>query len=416
MTPQTKFGLIGKSLKHSFSAEIHALLGNDDYRLLPLDEEEVDEFMRRAEFSGINVTIPYKQTVIPYLDDLDPHARAIGAVNTVIRKGDKLIGYNTDFYGLQALIDALDLQVSGKKVLILGSGGTSKTARELGRHLHARAVIRVSRTPGEDSCSYEQAMTLHQDAEIIINTTPVGMYPDRIGQSPIDLAPFQKLEGLVDTVYNPLRTQLVLEAQKRKVPASGGLFMLIMQAHYAAEFFMNQKIDRKKSEAIFLSLLRRKENIVLTGMPGSGKSTLGRILAQKLNRPFHDTDDLIVSDRGRTIPQIFEEEGEAGFRDRESEVIRSLTEASGAVIATGGGSVLRPENVDALKANGRLFLIDRPLESLIPSSDRPLSSNRGDLEKKYRERKDLYRSTADRILTTNAGPEETAELILKEYR
>ncbi len=410
------YGLIGESLSHSFSKEIHEQLADYTYELCPLTRDELDAFMREKTFKGINVTIPYKEEVIPYLDEVDPAAQAIGAVNTVLNKDGRLIGYNTDFLGMRALVNHLNLDLEGKKVGILGSGGTSKTALALAESLSAREVLRTSRSGGEGFVTYDELASVHSDIEILINTSPVGMYPKSFGQSPVDLDNFPKLEGIVDAVYNPLRTQLVLEGQNRKIPAAGGLFMLVFQAHFAVEFFLDKKIDPQLSIDIYEHLVRSKENIVLVGMPSSGKSTVGQALAESLGRPFYDSDEEIVKREGKEIPQIFEEDGEAGFREIEAAVIEDLKTLNGAVIATGGGAILRQENVDALKGNGRLYFLDRPLEDLTPTDSRPLSTTKTDLEKKYEERYDKYLTCCDVHLKAGRPVDELVCEISEDYQ
>lgn len=410
-----KYGLIGASLSHSFSKDIHEALSPYQYDLMPLDEDEFASFMEAKNFTGINVTIPYKEKVFPYLDVIDDAAKNIGAVNTIVHKDGKLYGYNTDYSGMIALIKKNKIQIENKKVLILGTGGTSKTAYQVVKDLGAREIIKLSRKDSDQACSYEKAKDLHKDGEVIINTTPLGMYPKHMGQTPINLDDYPQVSGLVDAVYNPLRTQLVIDAEKKNIPACNGLYMLVFQAHYASELFLDQKIDEEKSEKIYRDLKKKKENIVLTGMPTSGKTTVGKALAESLGRPFYDTDDLIVKKAGRPIPQIFEEEGEEGFREIESSVIQDLVNENGSVIATGGGSILREKNVDMVKANGLVYFLDRPLDQLVASQSRPLSSTQEDLEKKYEERFDLYRKTADCIVDASQSIEETSQKISQEY-
>lgn len=396
-----KYGLIAKKLSHSFSKEIHGKLFDYDYELHELAEEEVDAFMRQREFCAINVTLPYKETVIPYLDEISDMAKQIGAVNTVVNRDGKLIGYNTDFSGMVALIRQAGIVLKGKKVLVLGSGGTSKTAMAVANHLECKEVYRVSRS-GRDGCiTYETAAKQHKDAQVIINTTPCGMYPD-IDQSAVDVADYPTLEGVVDAVYNPLRSKLVCDALERNIPAVGGLYMLVAQAVYAAEKFVDKTVPEEKIQEVFRQMMLQKQNIVLIGMPGCGKTTVGKALAQALGAEFIDTDEQIVAQDGRTIPQIFEQEGEKGFRDLETEAIRRVAARQHAVIATGGGAVLRKENVRLLRQNGRIYFVDRPLDALETTPDRPLSCDRQALERRYRERYDIYLASCQRQILSDS--------------
>ncbi len=389
-----EYGCIGEHLTHSFSKEIHARLFDYSYALKELAPTEVEGFLKEREFKAINVTIPYKQTVIPFLDEISETVKKIGAVNTVVNRGGKLYGYNTDFLGMTALINKIGLSLDGKKVLILGSGGTSKTAAAVAESLGAKEIYRVSRSGNDGSITYEAAKAYHSDAQIIINTTPCGMFPNN-GSAAIDLDDFPSVCGVVDAVYNPLRPALVLKAREKSIPAEGGLYMLVAQAVYAAQFFKDTEIPPKKIDEVFCEIYKAKENLVLTGMPASGKSTLGKMAAEELSMTFVDTDEEIVKRAGKPIPEIFETNGEAAFRDIESAVIRDVASRQGVVIATGGGAVLRPENVSALKENGKILFLDRPLDALIVTADRPLSSDREKLKKRYEERYGIYCATAD---------------------
>lgn len=409
-----KYGCIGERLGHSFSAEIHALLGNADYTLHPLPPEALDGFLRERDFSAINVTIPYKEKVLPYLSHADEAVRKIGAANTVVNRGGELFGYNTDFYGLTSLIRRIGLDLTGEKVIILGTGGTSRTAVAVAESLGAAQVLRVGRSGKDGSLTYPELLRDHTDAGILINTTPVGMFPNA-GEIPVDLSAFSRLHGVVDAVYNPLRTRLVSLALERGIPAEGGLYMLVCQGIRASEIFFDTTYPVETTERVFRTVLSRRENIVLTGMPASGKSTVGKLLAFRLGRPFYDADACIEA-KGRKISEIFEAEGEAGFRELESRVIaEELAPLTGAVIATGGGSILRDENLRALRMNGKLFFLDRPPELLIPTADRPLASDCEAIRRRYRERISRYRATADRQIPASGTPEEVADAILKEW-
>ncbi len=409
-----QYGCIGEHLTHSFSREIHRALAPYDYILHEVAPEELDRFLTERPFEGINVTIPYKQAVIPYLSTVSEKARAIGAVNTVVNRDGQLHGYNTDFGGMSALIRHAGISLGGKKVLILGTGGTSNTAFAVAKHLMASSIYKVSRSGRDGALTYEQAIADHSDAEILINTTPRGMYSREEGM-PIDPLKFPNLSGVVDAVYNPLRTPLVLRALSAGIPATGGLYMLVMQAVLAMEIFTGTTCPPDKAEAVYRRILTDKENIVLTGMPGSGKSTVGRLLAEKLSRPFIDTDEEIVREAGTDIPTIFREKGEPAFRDLESAVLKRLSCTTGAVIATGGGAVLRPENVDHLKAGGRLFFLNRPVEQLIPTDDRPLASSVDAIKARFCERFVTYLTTADVAVSAGDTPEAVAEAVQRSF-
>ena len=409
------YGLIGEHLGHSFSAEIHARLGKEPYELKELAPEEVPGFLQRTDYRGINVTIPYKQTVIPFLDGISETAREIGAVNTIVRRDGSLYGDNTDAAGLTMLLRRIGADLRKKKVLVLGTGGTSKTTVYVARKLGAALVIRVSRTAREDAVTYEEAAGRHADAQILINTTPSGMYP-HADECPVDLKLFPELEAAADAVYNPLRTNLVLEARKRGIPAEGGLFMLTAQAVRAAELFRDTVYPAETAETIYRELLREKENMVLIGMPGSGKSTLAAALRQRTGRPCADTDKLIERKAGKTIPEIFREDGEERFRAIESDVIAEVSARGGQIIATGGGAVLREENVTALRRNGRLILLERQAESLTPTADRPLADTREKMDRLWREREPVYRAAADFTVRPEGTPEEAAREIESRWQ
>ncbi len=410
-----RYGLIGEKLGHSFSPLIHTELSGESYELLEIPRGELESFIRSRDFLGINVTIPYKEAVIPYLDCIDPAAEAIGAVNTVVNRGGRLFGYNTDFYGLTALTSHIGIELSGSVVAILGTGGTSKTARAVSRALGAKEILTVSRSARDGAVTYEELHGMRERVNIIINTTPVGMYPNT-ECSPLELSDFPALSGVVDAVYNPLRTRLVLSAQKRKIPAEGGLYMLAAQGVRASELFHETKYPKGTEDAIYKKLLHNLENAVLIGMPSSGKSSVGRALAELLSREFIDTDALISERSGMSIPEIFATFGEEHFRSLEREVIAEVSKTSGGVIATGGGAVLCPSSVEALKANGRLFFLDRPIELLTPTSDRPLSRDRADIEKRYRERYPIYSSVCDERIDGSRSVSCAAELIAERLK
>ncbi len=406
-----RYGCIGKKLTHSFSKEIHAKLADYKYELIELEETEIATFFHKKDFEAINVTIPYKQTVISYLDTVSEIAKRIGAVNTVINHDGKLYGYNTDYYGMRALIERVGLQLSGKKVLVLGTGGTSKTARVVAEDFGAAEILIVSRKNTNGYIAYDEAVRNHSDSQIIINTTPSGMYPD-CGGKPIDISSFNSLEGVIDAVYNPLRTNLVLDAIDRGIKAEGGLYMLVMQAVVAVEKFLDTKIERSVADKVFNEVFFAKENVVLTGMPGSGKSTVGKLLEIE-GYTFYDTDEEIEKRCGCSIKELIEEKGEAYFRDLESEVASHLSSQNRLIIATGGGAVLRKENVRALKRNGKIFFINAELSRLRATESRPLSNSEEKLRKLYAERMEIYKSTADVVVSDMETPEVEAKFILK---
>lgn len=409
-----RYGCIGKKLTHSFSREIHGKLADYRYDLMELTEEEIPRFFAEKNFAAINVTIPYKQTVIPYLDSVSPVAQRIGAVNTVVNKDGKLYGYNTDYYGMKALIERVGIDLTGKKVLVLGTGGTSKTARVLAADLGAAQVLTVSRKKTADYIPYEEAVRDHGDADAIINTTPAGMYP-QVEDKPIDIAAFPNLSGVIDAVYNPLRTNLIRDAQERGIPAEGGLYMLVMQAVVAVERFLDTAVEREAADRVFASIYGAKENIVLTGMPGSGKSTVGKLL-QLEGFTFVDTDAEIEKRCGCAIKDLIREKGEKYFRDLETEVIREVSSESCRIISTGGGAILREENMHCLKRNGKLFFLDASLSRLQATDDRPLSNTRQKLEKLYAERIDIYRSTADVVVPDLATAQAEADFVMEKRK
>ncbi len=404
-----KYGLIGEKLGHSYSKVIHEALGCE-YELCEVKKEDFDSFARMRDFKAVNVTIPYKQTVIPYLYCIDAQAERIGAVNAVVNRDGQLYGYNTDFYGMKLLIEKIGVPINGKKVIILGTGGTSKTAAAVSESLGAKEILRVSRSGKDGAVTYEELYENHRDAEFLINTTPSGMYPN-IFDIPVDISRLPNLSGVLDAIYNPLRTPLILAAKERNIPAEGGLYMLVGQAVRASEIFLDKEYPENTLPEIYENLRREKENIVLIGMPASGKSTVGKILSERLGRELVDTDELIVKKAGMEIPEIFKSFGEKYFRDLESEVIREVSARNSIIIATGGGAVLRPENVRALKLSGRLFFIDRPPQALVPTDTRPLSSDRAAIEKRFAERYNIYCTSADVRIDANCEAERVAEKI-----
>ncbi len=409
-----EYGCIGEHLGHSFSKEIHNALANYDYQLQELTPDELKSFMTEKAFKAINVTIPYKKDVIPYLYWISDEAKAINAVNTIVNKDGKLYGYNTDFYGLKALINRAGVSLTDKKVVVLGSGGTSNTAFAVAHSMGAEGVVKVSRDKKEGYITYEELYANYMDTEIIINTTPCGMFPN-ICKSAVDIKKFPQLSAVFDAVYNPLSSQLIVDAKAQGITAVGGLYMLVSQAAYAVEKFIDSPVDAEKVEGIFRNLYKDKMNIVLIGMPASGKTSVGKALAERLNKTFVDTDDLVVEAENMQIPEIFSQKGEKVFREIESREIFEISKCNSNIIATGGGAVLNKKNIEALKGNGRVYFINRPLEMLVATDDRPLSSNRADLEKRYNERYSLYTEYADVIIDGSGTVEEVAERIEADY-
>ena len=406
-----EYGLIGEHLGHSYSPEIHAQIADYTYELKEIPREGLDAFMKAKDFKAINVTIPYKKDVIPYLDEISPQAEAIGAVNTIVNNDGHLWGGNTDFAGMAALIRKLGLIFKGSKVLILGTGGTSRTAMAVAEDMGASEIYRVSRQGNDGAVTYEDATSLHSDADFIVNTTPAGMYPNINGKA-IDISGFPSLKGVVDAVYNPLRTELVLDAQASGIPAEGGLYMLSAQGIYAYGAFLGKEMDDAIIDMAYKKVLNGKRNIVLIGMPSCGKTTIGTALAEKLGRRLVDTDEQVIKNVGMSISDYFAANGEQAFRDRESEAVADLALESGLIIATGGGAVLREENVRNLKRNGIVVFLDRPFDDLVATDDRPLSSTRDALLKVYNDRIDIYRKSADVIIDAGSGIGQVAEAVL----
>lgn len=400
-----KCGLLGQHLGHSYSPQIHAMLADYEYSLFEKEPEELEYFLKSDAFDGLNVTIPYKQAVIPYLDKLTPIARELGAVNTIIRKNGMLIGHNTDHFGFHAMLQHSGLSPAGKKCLVLGSGGASKVVQSVLRMYRADVIV-ISRT-GENN--YEN-IAKHQDAAILVNTTPVGMYPD-VGVSPVDPGLFPALEGVLDLVYNPARTQLLLDAEERGLIAENGLYMLVAQAKAAAELFTDTPVLQKKIHEIHGVINRKAENIVLIGMPGCGKTTVGKLLAEKTGRTFADSDALIEELAQKTIPCIFTEDGQDSFRKWETMALSQLGKQSGLVLATGGGCVSREENYPLLHQNGRIFYLNRALEQL-PTDGRPLSQEIS-LQDLFESRRNLYLRFADHIIDNNGTPCQAADAIME---
>ena len=405
------YGLIGARLGHSHSPRIHAALAGYNYQLRELKEEELAGFLTERAFRGINVTIPYKKAVMPFCAELGEGARRIGCVNTIVKRSDgSLYGDNTDYYGFCQTARRAGVTFAGRHVLILGSGGTSLTAFQAAEDLGAASVERVSRS-GE--LNYETVYR-REETEIVVNTTPVGMFPKN-GERAVDLSRFPRLQGVVDVVYNPLRTAFLLQAEALGVPAAGGLPMLVAQARRASELFTGERIPEERMEAVLREVAADVTNVVLIGMPGSGKSTVGAALARRLERPFVDADEEIVRRAGRSIPEIFAEDGEERFRTLETEVLSDLGKRSGIVLATGGGAVLFERNLPLLRQNGRIYRITRDV-SRLATCGRPLSSSPERLREMERERAPFYERAADVTVSNDGSTAETVVAIMRDLR
>lgn len=404
------YGLLGEKLGHSFSPQIHAMLGDYEYKLFEVAPQDLGAFLEQRDFEGLNVTIPYKKAVMPYLAEISENAQKIGSVNTITVLSDgTLRGENTDYDGFLYLVRRSGIAVAGKKALVLGSGGASLPVIKVLRDLGARAVINISRS-GENNY---QNIDRHFDADLIVNTTPVGMYPNNL-ISPLPLDGFHRLSGVLDIVYNPQKTKLVLDAEARSIPAFSGLTMLVAQAKRAAELFLDKKIDDARTDSIYEMLSKQMKNMVLIGMPGCGKSTVGKALAKRTGRVFVDADAEIVKAAGRFIPEIFAEDGEPGFRSLETKVLEQICKQSGTVIATGGGAVTVPENYNILRQNSTVIFLNRDL-AVLPTEGRPLSQQ-NPLSELFECRLPLYRQFCDCEIDGNSSVETVVSHIMEVYK
>ncbi|MBE6962672.1 MAG: shikimate kinase [Ruminococcaceae bacterium] len=408
MAEEKIYGLLGRKLGHSWSAPIHQELGCDSYRLIELEPEELESFLRQPGIGGLNVTIPYKKAVMAFCDVIDDTARAIGSVNTIVGRYGKLYGYNTDAAGFIWMAERAGISFEGKKVVILGSGGASVTAQTMTRLGGARQVVVISRS-GEDN--YEN-LSRHDDADIVVNTTPVGMYP-HTGEAPVDLRAFPRCSGVLDVVYNPRRTALILQAEELGIPCSDGLPMLVRQAVAAEEHFFSRTIPDSENERILGKLRQEMTNIVLIGMPGSGKSSVGARLAELTGREAVDLDKLIVQKAGMSIPEIFAAQGEAAFRALEREVTTEAGKLSGKILLTGGGVVKDERNYAPLRQNGRIYHLLRDLE-LLPTEGRPLSQTTK-LTAMWEERRPMYERFRDAVIDNDGAIEDTAQTIWRDF-
>ena len=400
-------GLLGERLSYSYSPAIHERLGAYEYRLCEIPREGLDAFLRETPFDGLNVTIPYKKAVVPYCAELSPTARALGSVNTLVRRADgALFGDNTDAFGFETLLRTAGLDPAGKKTLVLGSGGASVTVCHVLRALGAKEVVVISRTEENNYSNLEK----HADAALLVNATPVGTYPGN-GEAPADLRRLPRLEGVADLIYNPKRTALLLQAEELGIPRAGGLTMLVAQALRSSEQFQGKALDAALIPAIEKELERSMRNIILVGMPGSGKTTVARALSRALDRPLADVDVLVEETAGLSIPEIFARGGEALFRRYETEALAQLGKQSGIILSTGGGCVTRLENYPLLHQNGTIFWLRREVAAL-SREGRPLSLG-ADLEAMFKEREPLYRRFADHVIDNNGPVEDAAARILE---
>ena len=400
-----KYGLLGRKLDHSYSPQLHNMLSDYEYKLYEVEPEDLDTFMETTKLSGMNVTIPYKKSVMKYCVELSDAARKMGCCNTLVKMADGWHGDNTDYYGFCAMVKNRGIDFDGRKVLVLGSGGASNTVCRASEDLGAREIVVISRSGDNNYSNLDK----HADADIIVNATPVGMFPYN-GQCMLELKQFPKLEGVVDLIYNPERTALLLQAEELGIKHTDGLYMLVAQAKKAAEIFAGKLIPESENERINAILRAQMNNIVLIGMPGCGKSSVGKLLAQKTGRRFIDADQAIVESAGVTIPEIFKQDGEAGFRKIETKVMEELGKLSGVIIATGGGCVTRPENYTLIHQNGVIFWLQRDISKL-PTNGRPISQA-NPLEKLYADRKDKYAAFADVIVDNNGALEATVDAII----
>ncbi len=401
-----EYGLVGEKLGHSFSGELHAALGGYHYELRPMDAAQFEAFMQARDFKGINVTIPYKQRAIPFCAELSPLARRIGAVNTIVNKNGRLVGHNTDYDGFAALLRHAGISLRAKTVLVLGSGGTRETVRTVAEDAGAAAIYTAGRTAKAGVLPYAEAAQL-PGVNVVVNTTPVGMYPKN-DSMPMDLSGFSHLEAVADVIYNPLQTRLLAAAKAQGAVTAGGLYMLAAQAKAAAELFTGGAIGDDVLSGVYAGLLGQMANVSLIGMPGCGKSTVGRLLAAHLGRPFVDLDEMVVETARMPIPEIFSQFGEARFRALEAEAAAEAGKRHGLVIACGGGTVLREDNMVNLAQNGPVIYLERALCDICPGEGRPLTQSAEDLAGQYSARKPLYEQSASLRLPTGKTAAATA--------
>ncbi len=408
-------GLIGKKLGHSYSKIIHERLGNHGYQLIEVDELQLNELFEKKQIRACNVTIPYKQTVLKFLDELDDAAFSIGACNTIVYKDGKYIGYNTDAGGFEAMLRMKQIDVKGKKAIVLGNGGASKAVCWTLRNLGISEIVLVKKNLSKETITYEECYKKHSDAQILVNTSPVGMFPDS-DELVIDVTQFNHLEAVLDVIYNPLSTKLLVEAEQRGIVTCGGLLMLVAQAVEAAGYFQSKTFPDEIVSQIYLDLLKQKQNLVLIGMPGCGKSTIAEALGLVLQRKVIDLDAEIVKDIGMSIKDYFSLYGEEGFRKKETEITKRMMNETGCIISCGGGIVTRQENMIALRQNGFVVWLKRNLDCLEVSDTRPLSSNHQQLKELYSQRKDQYASYSDVQINNDGSIEETVSMIVEMWK
>ena len=407
-------GLIGEHLGHSYSQRIHETLGGYPYELIEVAPQDLDAWMKNKDFAALNVTIPYKKAVIPYLEELDERARRIGAVNTIVNDHGRLIGKNTDYYGCRFMLEQAGIEIQGRKVILLGNGGAAQAVQAVLEDLGAAAIVKVKRNPSPETLTYEEAYRDHSGAQVIVNTSPVGMFPAQEGL-PVELDRFPQLESVADVIYNPHRTRLIVEAQKRGCRTATGLSMLTAQAAEAIEAFIGKPVAPESILRMTAELAREKMNLVLIGMPGCGKSTIARKLAEISGRPAVDIDQRIVERIGMPIRDFFAQQGEARFRQIEAEILAEVTMQTGQIIATGGGIVKDWENVRRLRQSGKVYFLDRSLDQLETDPSRPLSSSREALRQLYDQRIDLYRAACDQQIENNGSADQTARRLWQDW-
>lgn len=407
-------GLIGEHLGHSYSQRIHETLGGYPYELIEVAPQDLDAWMKNKDFAALNVTIPYKKAVIPYLEELDERARRIGAVNTIVNDHGRLIGKNTDYYGCRFMLEQAGIEIQGRKVILLGNGGAAQAVQAVLEDLGAAAIVKVKRNPSPETLTYEEAYRDHSGAQVIVNTSPVGMFPAQEG-IPVELDRFPQLESVADVIYNPHRTRLIVEAQKRGCRTATGLSMLTAQAAEAIEAFIGKPVAPESILRMTAELAREKMNLVLIGMPGCGKSTIARKLAEISGRPAVDIDQRIVERIGRPIRDFFAQQGEARFRQIEAEILAEVTLQTGQIIATGGGIVKDWENVRRLRQSGKVYFLDRSLDQLETDPSRPLSSSREALRQLYDQRINLYRAACDQQIENNGSADQTARRLWQDW-
>lgn len=405
-----EYGLIGENLEHSFSKSLHEDYLNTKYELISLKKEELKDFFIKKEFKGINVTIPYKKEVISYLDEVDPLVKRIGSCNCIINNNGKLKGYNTDYYGFKFLLEENEVSIENKNIAVLGSGGTYKTIKAVLEDLNANNIYCISRNKKDDNYTYEELLSLKVD--IIINTTPIGMYPNNYVNN-IDLDKIENLELVIDVIFNPLRTKLLIDAKRKNIKTIGGLQMLVAQGIKSSELFLNKNYTLEEIRSCYFDLWVDKSNIVLIGMPMSGKSTIGHKLKEAFNKEFIDIDKEIVDKENKTINEIFEIYGEDYFRKLENELYTEYSKKNGLIISTGGGIVKNIDSIYKLKQNGLVVFIDRKIEKMIINNYRPLSKTKEDIERLYKERYELYLNNSD-VKINNNGSKKRAVINIVE--